>query len=230
MERLKIRIIGLGGVGTYLCEMLCRYLNYSNISTVITLVDGDSYESKNYERQIFSKQGNKADVKCTDMRNSYTRLNFEYEPYFVTSDNVDKIVGDDNDVIFLCVDNHHTRKVVSNYVRTLLNVVLISGGNEFTNGNVQLYVRKGGVDRSPSLTDYHPEIANPSDRSPNEMSCEELSKSEPQLLFTNITVAVVMCWVFYAAVIGEKDPVSCAEVYFDIASLSVRSQTRQPNK
>ena len=47
------------------------------------------------------------------------------------------------------------------------------------------------------MTDYHPEIENPLDKSPDEMSCEELSHAEPQLYFTNFMVAGHMCSAFY---------------------------------
>jgi hypothetical protein len=93
-----------------------------------------------------------------------------------------------------------------------------------TDGNVQLYVRKGGVDLTPDLCAYHPEIANPDDKLPDEMSCEELSKSEPQLYFTNLGVATLMCWMFHNAVINEQYERS--EVYFDINQMAADAKVR----
>jgi len=224
---MRIKIIGLGGVGTYLCDALCRYLNYGEASDIIvTMVDGDSYEQKNLQRQVFTDFGNKAETKKADMQELYDRLKFENINSFVNSENIRRIVYS-GDIVFVCVDNHQTRKVVSDYATTLDDITIISGGNEFTDGNVQIYVRKGGIDITPSLTDYHPEIETPGDRSPEDMGCEELAKAAPQLLFTNLTVATIMCWVFYALIL-QKDPVAFAEIYFDLETMSVRSQIRKP--
>jgi hypothetical protein len=79
---------------------------------------------------------------------------------------------------------------------------------------VQIYVRQDGVDLTPSLTRYHPEIAHPQDRNPAELSCEELmAAGAPQLLFANLTVAALMLNAFYAWRQGTLD---YSEVYLDI--------------
>jgi len=225
---MNIKVIGLGGVGTYLCEALCRFLNYSSVETPqLTLVDGDAYEHKNLQRQVFTDFGNKAKIKSEDLKENYHKIYIEDVDSYVNAENVAQIVKN-GDVVFVCVDNHKTRKVISDHAEGLDDVTIISGGNEFTDGNVQIYVRKGGVNLSPSLTDYHPEIATPGDRSPEDMGCEELAEAEPQLLFTNLSVATIMCWAFYTVVLNGKEPTSCAEIYFDIQTMSVRSQTRKP--
>jgi hypothetical protein len=114
--------------------------------------------------------------------------------------------------------------IINNYCKTLNNVMLISGGNELTDGNAQLYVKEGGEDKTPDLCAYHPEIANPDDRLPEEMSCEELSQSAPQLYFTNLGVATLMCWLFYNAFVNKEYDRS--EVYFDILTMSADAKIR----
>jgi hypothetical protein len=114
--------------------------------------------------------------------------------------------------------------ITSKYCNNLNDVTLISGGNEFTDGNVQIYVRKGGKDLTPDLCAYHPEIANPDDKLPEEMSCEELANSEPQLYFTNVWVATLMCAAFYNVVI--KNSIGASEIYFDMIQMSTIAQTR----
>lgn len=221
---LYITIIGLGGVGSVLSERMARYLNYSReMKAEILLVDGDEYEPKNYERQEFNKLGNKADTKADELQIKYPELVFDAEESYVNNDNIESIIRED-DIIFLCVDNHKTRMIVSNYCKTLKNTTLISGGNDFTDGNVQLYVRRDGKDLTPDLCAYHPEIANPDDKSPEEMSCEELSQSDPQLYFANVSVATIMCWIFYNAVVKGHFEVS--EVYFDMIRMSADAKVR----
>jgi len=56
------------------------------------------------------------------------------------------------------------------------------------------------------------------------MSCDELSHSDPQLYFTNLGVATIMCWAFYNAVIKGKYDRS--EIYFDILSMTTDAKTR----
>jgi len=224
----NIKIVGLGGIGSVLIESISRFLNYSIQSQdpiYITLIDGDVFESKNYERQIFHMLGNKAEVKTKELQMKFDRVNFKAINSFVNSENISSIISN-GDILFLCVDNHKTRKCVSDFCKTLENVTLISGGNEITDGNVQVFIRREGKDLTSSLTDYHPEIENPTDKSPDEMSCEELSKSAPQLFFTNLTVATIMCWTFFNFVANNK-VTTYSEIYFDIKTMSTLPKFRK---
>lgn len=224
MARLGIVIIGLGGVGSILSERLCRFLNFSkDLTADILLVDGDEYESRNLERQEFTRMGNKADIKATELTMKFSNIRFDVFDAFISKDNISEVIME-GDIVFLCVDNHKSRMIVSNYCKELKNITLISGGNEYTDGNVQIYLRKGGKDLTPDLCAYHPEIQNPDDKLPDEMSCQELSESEPQLYFTNLGVATFMCWAFYNVVVKEEYERS--EVYFDILKMTADAKIR----
>jgi molybdopterin/thiamine biosynthesis adenylyltransferase len=225
-EYKRIMIIGLGGIGSVLVSKIARYINYSqaDISDVV-LVDGDVYEDKNNERQEFAMIGNKAEIKSREMGFVYENLRFSHYGQYVTPENLHEVIQE-HDIVFLCVDNHKTRNWVSAHCSTLNNVILFSGGNELTDGNVQIFIRKGGVNVTPTLTDYHPEIETPEDRSPVEMSCEELAQSEPQLFFTNLSVATLMCWAFYNVIVRKETNVS--EIYFDVATMGANSVQRKP--
>ncbi len=219
-----IVIIGLGGVGSILVERVCRYINFSDDTEKnVLLVDGDSYEPKNYERQDFIHMGNKAEIKVDELEVKFQNIEFDTYDAYINESNIEEVIKS-GDVVFICVDNHKSRMVINNYCKKLNNVTIISGGNELTDGNVQLYVRKGGADLTPDLCTYHPEIANPDDKLPDEMSCEELSESEPQLYFTNLGVATLMCWMFYNSVINNKHERS--EVYFDITTMTSDAKIR----
>jgi len=125
---LNITIIGLGGVGSILIERLCRFINYSNdLTAEILLVDGDEYEQKNYERQEFNRIGNKADIKATELELKFSQLGLDVYDAFINPDNVSEVIKEGN-IVFLCVDNHKTRMIVSNYCKQLQDVTLISGG------------------------------------------------------------------------------------------------------
>ena len=225
---MDIKIIGLGGIGSILSDSICRYLNYSKFNDLqITLIDGDDYESKNLERQSFSYLENKAISKCRELNSKYEKLNIKEFPQFINHNNISIIKG--GDIVLLGVDNHKTRKLISDYCSTLDNIVLISGGNELIDGNVQIYIRKNNVDITPSLTKYHPEIVNFTDKSPEEMSCEELEKTEPQLLFTNMMVSCFICSAFYNIVhLSKLEDFKTSEVYFDINKMCADSKIRNP--
>ncbi len=223
---MHIKVIGVGGIGCALLPHLCRYLSYgaaalrpggengpASPAARLTLVDGDTFEARNAARQAFAALGNKARVKAAELAREFEVLSFRAVPEFIHEGNAPGIIGE-GDVVFLGVDNHRTRKVVSDHCRTLRDVVLISGGNDLTDGNVQVYVRRAGSDVTVPLTRFHPEIANPRDRSPAEMSCDELQREgTPQLLFTNLAVASAMLNAFYA---WQQGSLAYGEVYVDI--------------
>ena len=134
-------------------------------------------------------------------------------PEYLTAANLHYLIRE-GDIVFLMVDNHASRHLVDGYAAALRDLTLISGGNDYEDGNVQLYLRRGGRDLTPSLGRYHPEIAQPGDRNPAELSCEELmAAGAPQLLFTNLMVASLMLNAFYTVRLGSP---GYGEVYLDI--------------
>jgi molybdopterin/thiamine biosynthesis adenylyltransferase len=210
---MEIKAIGIGGIGCALLPFLCRFLQYAGEPARLTLIDGDSFERANAARQAFPRLGNKAEVKAAELAQEFHALSFRAAPEYVTPENVARLVSS-GDLVFLMVDNHASRLLVSRHAATLADLTLISGGNDYEDGNVQIYLRQGGVDLTPSLTRYHPEIATPHDRNPAELSCEELmAAGAPQLLFANLTVATLMLNAFYA---WRRDALDYSEVYLDI--------------
>lgn len=220
---LEIKAIGIGGIGCALLPFLCRYLQYSAVRARLTLIDGDRFERSNAARQAFSRLGNKAEVKSLELAQEYEALAFRSVPEYVTEANVGRLIGEGG-VVFLMVDNHATRNLVSRHTSSLSDLTLISGGNDYEDGNVQIYVRQGGQDLTPSLSRYHPEIATPQDRNPAAMSCEELMEAgAPQLLFANLMVASLMLNAFYAI---QQGRLNYSEVYLDIVQNVSRAVTR----
>jgi molybdopterin/thiamine biosynthesis adenylyltransferase len=220
---LEIKAIGIGGIGCALLPFLCRYLQYSGEPARVTLIDGDRFERGNAARQAFSGLGNKAEVKAGELAREFEALAFRSKPEYVTEDNVARLIGE-GEVVFLMVDNHASRHLVSRHVSSLADLSLISGGNDYEDGNVQVYIRQKGLDLTPSLARYHPEIAAPQDRNPAAMSCEELmAAGAPQLLFANLMVASLMLNAFYALRAGR---LNYSEVYLDIVHNASRGVSR----
>ena len=216
----NVKVVGLGGVGGHVAPALVQFLSSLGVPCTLWLVDGDAYEERNRERMLFQEFGNKAVAKARELaqacRGGVTVLPVSE---YVTPRSARRLI-EEGDVVFLCVDNHATRKVVSDRCRRLNDVVLFSGGNdgieegqEGTFGNVQVYIREGGHDITNPLTGFHPEIARPRDKRPDERGCAASAQAGPQLLFTNIAVASAMLNAFYAWRMGRRE---YEEVYFDI--------------
>lgn len=197
--------------------------HYTEDSVEITLIDGDSYEEKNRERQFFDQLGNKAEVTVERLQDEYPDISWKFREEYVTRDNA-RICIRSGDIVFLCVDNHATRKVVSERCEDVPSCVLISGGNELTDGNIQTFVREDAVNLTLPLTnEYHPEISNPQDKNPGEVSCEEQVVSAPQILIMNNMIAALMLNAFFGYL---NNKLNYDEVYVDILSNNTRKVKR----
>ncbi len=233
-EGQTVKIVGLGGTGSIAARyglMLLAPLAKGRGARVL-LIDGDAFEPGNATRMFFSSCGNKAAVTLADLRPRFrdSDLTLQAVPEYVTPENVARLVRP-GDVVLLCVDNHATRKLVSDHCATLEEVVLISAGNDGmgedssgrmrhgTYGNCQVYIRQSGRDASPSLTRYHEEIDRPADSLPTDLSCTELLDSVPQLLLANLAAAAAMLnalWLYLC------EALHYSELAFDIAEGRMR--------
>jgi len=83
-----------------------------------------------------------------------------------------------------------------------------------TYGNVQCHLRREGVDETPSLAAFHPEIAQPADRLPTDLSCTDLLESVPQLLFTNLLTASA---ILNTLLLHLSGALHYSELAFDVA-------------
>ena len=110
---------------------------------------------------------------------------------------------------------------------TLDDIVVISGGNELTDGNVILFIKQDGKKVTANLDEYHPEIANPKDKHPDELSCEDQLKINPQILFMNLQIATLMLVTFYNVIQAESWE-DFGEVYTDICLCKTDTSTRLP--
>jgi molybdopterin/thiamine biosynthesis adenylyltransferase len=218
---MRIKVIGCGGIGLQLIPTLSRFLNYhENLKSdnlEVHLIDGDQYEERNRERQSFDDYGNKAEVTANSLKEEFPNIYFETVNQYLTEDNIILTIRED-DVVFLCVDNHSTRKLVSDHCEELDNVLLVSGGNDYSDGNVMIHHKVDGTNKTmPIANEFHPEIQNPEDENPGDIDqravgCDVQVKSDPQLLLANNFVASTMLNAFYSYLNGE---LNYDEVYVD---------------
>jgi hypothetical protein len=192
------------------------------------LVDGDVFEAANVSRMYFASHGNKAAVVREELLPffSESRLSLVAIEEYVTPENVDRLIHE-RDVVILAVDNHATRKLVGDFcANRLQEVCLISGGNDGvgkdasgvdrrgTYGNCQVHLRQGGVDLTPPLARFHPEIADPKDEPPTEQDCLAQAASASQILFANHMAASCILNTLFLYLCGA---LHYAELSFDIA-------------
>lgn len=228
----RIKLIGLGGVGCIVLEFLAMFLKSLMRPLRLVLIDGDHFEPKNLQRMSFQSGGNKAEVKAAETLEMLGSCDLAVVavPEHVTKTNIERLVRP-GDVVLLCVDNHATRRLVSEHCQKLPDVVLISGGNDGvdppheqgTYGNVQIAVRKNALDLTAPITRYHPEIANAVGEIPGGEGCGQIVASVLQILFTNLAVASAMLNALLAYTSGR---LTYQEVQFDV--LEARSMPQFP--
>jgi len=115
---------------------------------------------------------------------------------------------------------------LSDALLRLRNGLLLSAGNDLTDGNVQVFQRQNGRNISPPLDKYHDEIRYPQDVNPAQLSCDELSRQpqSAQVLMANFTAAALLLNAYYAITSVER--LHYAEVYFDILKNAVNPRPR----
>jgi len=229
-EDCCVRVIGEGGVGGIVTRYCAMFLASQNKPSRLVLIDGDRFEDSNATRMYFSTSGNKAAVIRADLIDRFadSALTLIAIEEYVTPENIERVLGKGGvgEILIVCVDNHATRKLIAEYAGTLRDICVISGGNDGvgpdssgkirhgTFGSCQIHLRRNGVDLSPSLSRFHPEISQPADPLPTDLSCTESVASAPQILFANLAAASAMLNTLWLHLCGRLE---YPEVNFDIA-------------
>jgi len=220
----RIVLVGCGGIGSQLLPPLVRYLaSRPEPRALLVLVDGDVFEAKNLARQACTTAdvgSNKAEALAQVVRAA--GLACQAIPAFLDESNVRSIVRE-GDLVLLAVDNHRTRALVDDHLRSLDEATLISGGNDETDGNVQLVRRRDGRSLDGHLVEIHPEIGRAAEH--DEVAgdgCQVLAAERPQLLVTNLLVASAMLACLWQ--ISERGSVPYSEVYLDAIQCQARSR------
>jgi len=241
-QPVRLILVGLGGIGSKLADELARYMSYTDKAPKeMLLVDGDVYSQSNLDRQsvLESDVGKpKAQVWSDGLAQEFKKISFSAICGYIVPDSF--LPKEDKDgtkvmtrivpvsklqmesaITILAVDNHKTRKMFSDYFQsTVKNGVLINGGNsEGGDGSVITAVRMGGEQIMPAIDTFHPEIREPKDKNPGELSCAELAKIDggTQVIWANQFVAALIGNEVYCVVQGEWEKLRArGEVYFDI--------------
>lgn len=229
-EQKRFVLVGAGGIGTWLAAGLARLLEFKYPNSALIIVDGDSYEQKNLERQSFKTMGNKAIATANELTQQFSNTMFIPVPKWVVDDNFSGVADEDSpkikaselitegDVVFAVVDNFAARKILFDAASKLDNVDVFTGGNDDALfGSIYHYQRRNGLDATDHPVNTHPEYDNPPDKNPGELSCQDRAKIEggTQLLATNMAVAAFLLGRVQKTIVANQSPDE-AEIYFDL--------------
>ena len=128
-ERLKnahVTIVGVGGVGSWVAEALVR-----TAIGRITLIDGDTIEESNTNRQLPALNGNYGQKKVTVLANRLKAINPDLEitviDQFIDADNIDSVMAP-CDVLIDCIDSLSVKTLLVAKGKENARYVLTSGG------------------------------------------------------------------------------------------------------
>lgn len=116
IQKKKIVIVGVGGVGGFALEILTRF-GIKNIS----IIDNDSVDITNLNRQIISNQENlgqnKVEVALKRMESINPNNNFKACSVFLNADNLNEYISKDTDYILDCCDTVKTKISLIKYAK-----------------------------------------------------------------------------------------------------------------
>ena len=201
----KIAIIGLGGTGAYILDLVSK----TNVKE-IHLIDGDVFCQHNAFRspgaaskEIFPRSMSKVNYFKANYQNMHKNL-IEHN-MFIKEENVS--VLKDMDFVFICIDSGIARKLITDYL-VLEEIPFIDTGiglqniNDTINGQVRTTVfNKTNYDRIPIYLDF--------DEDGNDVYNTNIQIAECNAL--NATIAVIE-WKKYFKIYENADS-QCQNVY-----------------
>lgn len=228
----KVVVVGAGGIGTHFVPVavkLMRYCGEGDRGLPMLLIDGDVYEEKNRDRQLFPDRmigTNKAVTQAAFY--GYDAI-MPLPEYLDTADQFAGFCVRDTDewdrdadflLACLCVDNDATRRMVYDGLRdTGLNFIVIDMANEEYTGDVVCCGRMGGELVGPWPPDIYPNLINPGDRPP-QAYCQDRAPDSPQIVTANMQAAQIGAEIMRKILRNQPVPV---KVTFDMRHMKLWS-------
>lgn len=219
-------LFGAGGTGSNFIAPALAFLNSlhtsQNTEWEFLICDGDSYESKNLERQIFDPSFTGVN-KAEALASMYPHYPVRAVPRFIGAKDLETLM-DDGVTTFIGVDNFSLRALVEQRALKLRNCVILNAGNEMHDGSVQLWVRENGLNKTPRLSFCHPEIKYTGADDRSNMTCLQAAQipGGEQLIIANMAAAMNMLnmlWHYHQGTWKNKGVAT--EVQFDLKEISL---------
>lgn len=197
-----IIIVGCGGVSSFLLPCLLKLVGRE---TRITLIDGDTLEPRNLDRQLFKPEmigQNKAEALFETLNLRAGGVYSAVPDYFTVGQDVPE-----GCLILCCADNHAARRAVLEAADNHTGHAII-GGNEYTDAEAYYYRYDWReTERDPRI--YYPTIMTDDSGDPTRpIGCQgEAQVENRQLALANFSAANHMLWLlwFYFAEAGRMD-------------------------
>tara|TARA_R110000803_G_scaffold183227_2_gene245589 strand:+ start:1977 stop:2654 length:678 start_codon:yes stop_codon:yes gene_type:complete len=189
--KLKILLIGAGGVASYLLPVLHKTFDLSGM-----LFDKDLLEKKNLDRQLFDpkdigKCKAEALISHVGCKGVLPVAEFFSEDTVIEKWNT--FLEADFDVIISVADNHRARRDALE-AGDKLYIPVFTGANELTTSQAFVYYPQwNNADQDPRVR--YPEILTEDGESP--LSCQALQESEPQLAIANQIASSFLLWLLW---------------------------------
>lgn len=198
----EIICVGAGGTGGNFLKELGRFLKFfyeEDVSWDLHVIDGDTVEEKNAERQPFLSTDvmqHKASLMTEGLVDCLGLPADRVEAITVYLDTVEQL----KDILGYCyrdtvyilvgaVDNHRARQVMHDFYNERNNCIYLDSANEFEEGEIVVGVRINGKEIAPPRGYYFPEVLTDKGKRASELSCGAINISAPQHLVTNLTAA-----------------------------------------
>lgn len=232
---VQIIVVGAGGTGGWVIPHIYRICSIVNRQIDVVICDGDLVEEKNLQRQNFVQQDigkNKAKVLAERYSAAFSQT-CRFYPRFVedyaTLAGLIRANGYcDMNILIGAVDNNRSRQLFDVAFHDFDDLIYLDSGNGSITGQVVCGVRRNGRTVSAPLSTLYPDVLKPVDQFPSELSCADLSESEPQTIAANIMAATIMVtYLFNILVVGNLRPHSNV---FSTDSISTSSRLPQKRK
>jgi molybdopterin/thiamine biosynthesis adenylyltransferase len=191
---MRYGIVGCGGIGGWLAQGLARTLGAED---TVVLVDGDKFEDKNLDRQLYAvgQVGVNKAAALARMLTRGARCKFVAHPHYL-GDLRYPLPGDPLDHIFCGADNHNARKETLNYADEHKALAVIAA-NGYTDAEAYVYFSPW-VDSAYDPRTYYPEILTDHSDDPLHPPCTGVVlESTPQLAIANMSAANQALWLHW---------------------------------
>lgn len=174
-------VIGAGGIGAWLCNLLHREGHH------LTIMDGDTVEQRNLDRQWFIPR-DVGKAKATVLASRYGGVSI---PSYL---NPGKVLTTTHDLIMCCPDNNPAR-VAALDLADRTGVPCILGGNGEYTSEAYYYdpMWRGDPDKDPRLYTLH----LLEDKAGDPLNPCTGPTAGGQLAFANMMAASMMMWMFH---------------------------------
>jgi molybdopterin/thiamine biosynthesis adenylyltransferase len=221
-------LVGAGGTGSILYPSLLRYLGathrHRDESAILAVVDGDTLADSNLDRQLYpgtAVGANKAEA-LVGLHPVPPNLEVIAVAEYLGEDNITRLIQK-SDTVLIAVDNYAVRALINDHVKNLDNATVINGGNEDSDGSIQVFVRESGKNVTPPLDHCHPEIAYAETDDRRKLSCQQIADlpGGGQTLVANMMSATLMLNTLRLIHDGD-DYRAKHEAFFDLNTMKMR--------